>query len=204
MPRPRNRNKIEKDLFSELARLRQRMQEIHDQGGCKDPDLVMAEIEAETEFINRIMEKIVHDIEAANPVCADLNRLIDEAAQELLSSAPFLVVVHTSLAPTLPEVVLPPEFLRALVLRALRITAEHQGPGCELRVSSSLDNGKVALNVTAINDNNATEARSDFPLQIRGASLTALVEEIGGEILLEEHTSHIALTVRLAHAVPTK
>ncbi len=200
---PGHRDKIENDLFNELARLRKRMQEIHDQGGCKDPDLVMAEIEAETNFINRIMEKIVHEIEAADPVCSDLNSLIDDAAQQLLGSVPFPVVVHTSLFPELPGVLLPGDFLRALILRALSITAEHQGPGCELRVASNSINGKVAINITAIKDPNTTEAHSKVPLQIRGASLTQLIEEVGGEMLLEEQTSQIALTVRLAHAVPT-
>ncbi|MEE9125511.1 MAG: hypothetical protein V3U11_00065, partial [Planctomycetota bacterium] len=165
--------------------------------------LVMAEIEAETNFINRIMEKIVHEIEAADPVGSDLNSLIDDAAQQLLGSVPFPVVVHTSLFPELPGVLLPGDFLRALILRALSITAEHQGPGCELRVASNSINGKVAINITAIKDPNTTEAHSKVPLQIRGASLTQLIEEVGGEMLLEEQTSQIALTVRLAHAVPT-
>ena len=203
---PGHRNKIEKDLFNELARLRQRMQEIHEQGGCQDPDLVMAEIEAETDFINRIMEKIVSEVDATSPACSDLNTLIDQAAQQLLSLAPFPVVVHTSLGADLPEILLPQDFLSALVLRALRITAEHQGSGCELRVSSNMDNGRVALNITAIDNDLSkdTEAHSDIPLQIRGASLIQLVEEVGGEMRLEENSRHIALTLRLRHAVPTK
>ncbi|MHC4811802.1 MAG: hypothetical protein ACYTGW_06020 [Planctomycetota bacterium] len=200
MPGPRD--KIEKDLFTELARLRARMQEIHEHGGCQDPDIVMAEIEAETTYINSIMEKIVGEIEASSEQHSDLNALTDDATRALVSSAPFPVVMNTFLDPQLPAVPLPADFLRALLLRALRIMADHQGPGCDLKVSSRTADGKVVLNVTATNS--ATELRPCLPLQIRGASLAHLIQEANGEMQLEELGGRVELTLRLAHAVPTK
>ena len=84
---PSHRDKIEQDLFAELARLRQRMQEIHEQGGCQDPDKVMAELESEARCINQMTEKIIHEIEAVSPKHADLNTMADEAAKELERTA---------------------------------------------------------------------------------------------------------------------
>lgn len=198
----KHQDNIEQDLFAELARLRERMQEIHEQGGCQDPDMVMAELESEAECINRMMEKIIKEIEPTNPGRSDLNSLADEAAKLLLTSVSFPVVVHTSLDPQLPEVLLSPGLLRPIVRRALLITAEHEGPGCELTVSSSTENGKVVLSLTATNI--ATGLQSCLPIQMRSASLVQLVEEAGGEVQLEEAEGCVQFTIRLAHTVPTK
>jgi hypothetical protein len=198
----KHRNKIEQDLFAELARLREQMQEIHEQGGCQDPDMVMAKLESEAECINGMMEKIIKEIGAASPGRSDLNSLANEAAKLLLTSVSFPVVVHTSLDPRLPEVLLPPEFLRSIVRRALLITAEHEGPGCELMVSSSTQDGKVVLSLTATNITPGLQ--SCLPIQMRSASLVQLVEEAGGAVQLEEGEGHVQLTIRLAHTVPAK
>ncbi len=195
-------DKIEQDLFAELARLREQMQEIYEQGGCQDPDMVMAKLESEAECINGMMEKIIKEIEVANPGRSDLNSLANEAAKLLLTSVSFPVVVHTFLDPQLPEVLLPPEFLQSIVRRALLITAEHEGPGCELMVTSSTENGKVVLSLTATNI--TTGLQSCLPIQMRSASLVQLVEEAGGEVQLEEGEGRVQLTIRLAHTVPAK
>ena len=198
----KHRDKIEQDLFAELARLRERMQEIHEQGGCQDPDMVMAELESEALCINGMMEKIIKEIDVVNPGRSDLNSLADEAAKVLVASVSFPVVVHTCLDPQLPEVPLSPEFLRPIVQRALLITAEHEGPGCALTVTSSAEDGKVVLDLTATNI--ATGLQSCLPIQMRSASLVQLIEEAGGEAQLEEGEGRVQLTIRLGHTVPTK
>lgn len=197
-----HRDKIEQDLFAELARLRQRMQEIHEQGGCQDPDKVMAELESEARCINQMTEKIIKEIEAVSPKQADLNTMADGAAKELLTTVSFPVVVHTSLDPQLLGVTLSTELLRPIVQRAMLLTAEHEGPGCELMVKTSKERGKAVLSITATNT--VTGLESCVPIEMRSASLVLLVEEAGGEVELLEGQGRLRLTIRLAHAVPAR
>jgi hypothetical protein len=197
-----HRDKNEQDLFAELARLRARMQEIHENGGCKDPDKMMAELESEARSINQMTEDIIKELETVNPTQSDLNALTDGAAKWLVTSVSFPVVVHTTLDPRLLGVMLSPELLRSIVQRAMLITAEHEGPGGELTVKTSKERGKAVLSITATNI--ATGLESCVPIEMRCASLVQLVEEAGGEVELLEGQGRLRLTIRLAHAVPTK
>lgn len=197
-----HRDKNEQDLFAELARLRARMQEIHESGGCQDPDKVMAELESEARCINQMTEDIIKEIATVSSTQADLNALTDEAAKWLLTSVSFPVVVHTILDPRLLGVTLSSELLRSIVQRAMQITAEHEGPGGELTVKTSKERGKAVLSITATNM--ATGLESCVPIEMRSTSLVQLVEEAGGEVELVVGQGRLRLTIRLAHAVPAK
>ncbi len=197
----RKRDHIEQSLFAELARLRERMRQINEQGGCQDPDSVMEELDEETRSINRMMQAIIKDIESVSGGRSDLNSVADEAAQQLLSSVTFPVVVLTSLQPRLPDVLLPPDLLRPIVQRALRITAEHGGAGCEVKVSSSTRNGVAVLDLEATNT--SIGLRSEVPIMVRSTSLLQLIKDAGADMQLEEKEDTVRLSIRLPHMVPT-
>lgn len=157
---------------------------LHDLVECEfvtDPDDFAAHLDDDTAFVEASLESIMTSMEVVPPEPINLNEVVDHACREFLLSVAFPVVITSSKDALLPGLPYSYELLLAAVLRALHVTAQVTGSGCELFVETSTD-GRHSV----------VEIRSSKPLQPPSqtigqhvVSLSNLIKGIGGSVTIE-------------------
>lgn len=178
----RHDHDLDRALRSTLQRIDRQLTRICSDTGTLDPDRVVDELRRETSHMEQLVEEIVAKRGGSASACA-LNRILQEASQEVLSCLTFPVVIQSDLVRDAVPVLLHPEPLKALLRRILLLSCGHAGLGGEVRLSTGIEEGQAWLQLKA---RPGTEtATPQGPVNLRYRSVEKFVASLGGHLHVE-------------------
>ena len=188
----------DQDLTRFLEQIDERLHQITGEDFVLDPDHLAEELQLDAAFLQQSVDLVLADIDSDAEHVVDVNDAVDQASREFLAAAEFPVVIKITGDESSPQVGHAPEVLAAVLRRAMQISAEHAGPGCMMNVETLCQGGRASVRIHA----KGTPRPETRPVELRCASLSELLKEIGGEAKVE-HTDEIVrldldLGIRLA------
>lgn len=187
------------DMSGKLSQLLRRIDERVGRLIADGPssETTATEIESDTAELQSLLDLLIHPRSStANPCSTDLNRTVGECVAAELEDGEHPLQISQRLASESLTVQCPPDDLKLLAGRALRIAADHTGHGGHIEVSTCARGSKACLDLVCSGNN-----RGKHRLQDRSATLRELISQFGGQCeaaISDDGTMHLRMILPLA------
>ena len=112
------------------------------------------------------------------------------------------MVVKTQTDPTIPDLRYADEAVLAAIVRALQLCTEHAGPGCEVTIRTIHEGRSAVLRIETVASTPFSEP--SLPIKLRSISLSDLVQDLGGELSVQQDSDHLTVSLVLGVDLPTR